>query len=69
MGAIWTMSWDTSPGMWPVHLERDSRSTGLMTWAVDHSILDRELPMGLLMRSLSHRTVLLQVVARRSRMS
>ena len=63
------MSWDTSPGMWPVHLERESRSTGVMTWAVDHSILDWEMVLGLLMKSLSHRSVLLQVVARRSRMS
>ena len=31
-----------SPGMWPVHLERASRFTGLMTWSVDRSILGRE---------------------------
>lgn len=63
------MSWDTSPGMWPVHLEKESRSTGVITWAVDHSILDWEMVLGLLMKSLSHRSVLLQMVARRSRMS
>jgi hypothetical protein len=33
------MSLTTSPGMWPVHLERASRFTGLMTWSVDRSIL------------------------------
>lgn len=42
MGAIWAMSLNTSPGMWPVHLERASRFTGLMTWSVDRSILGRE---------------------------
>jgi hypothetical protein len=28
--------------MWPVHLERASKFTGLMTWSVDRSILRRE---------------------------
>lgn len=42
MGAIWAISLTTSLGMWPVHLERASKFTGLMTWSVDRSILWRK---------------------------
>ena len=42
MGAIESISWITSGGMCPTHLESAAVLTGLFTWSVDNSLLQIE---------------------------